>query len=195
MKTLEEAKQEYLEAAKEKPLKAYVVRDRNGNVCASSDAPFPHAYPDPEDLAWAKANGHETYMDVGIEWVTAWARESEQFLSAKGGYYAYDDLPEQSDEVVTELWSEEMKTERNSRLDDCDAYAEVTDRTVRREEGGKRTPLTEEERAQVVAYRQELRDLPEVEGFPFIDFPAVPECIAYEVAEKAAQRAKIKEGF
>lgn len=195
MKTLEEVKSEYLEVAKVNPLRAYVVRDRTGAVCANSDAPFPHAYPDAEDLAWAKAAGHPTYTDVGIEWVTAWPRESEQYLSAKGGYYAYDDLPEQSDSVITELWSNAMKSERNSRLDDCDAYAETTDRTVRREAGGKRTSLTAEERAQVMAYRQALRDLPEQDGFPFIDFPAVPECIAYEVSEKAAQREKMKEGM
>lgn len=195
MKTLEEVKSEYLEAAKGKPLRAFVVRDCTGAVCANSDSPFPFAYPDPDDLAWAKAHGHETYLDVGIEWVTAWPRESEQYLSAKGGYYAYDDLPEQSDSVVTELWSNAMKSERNSRLDDCDAYAETTDRTVRREAGGKRTPLTEDERAQVMAYRQALRDLPEQDGFPFIDFPEIPACIVYEVSEKAAQREKMKEGM
>ena len=194
-KTLEQAKADYLEAAKSKPLKSYAVRDRNGAVCASSNTLFPFCYPDAEDLAWAKAQGHQTYEDVGHEWVTAWKQEGDEYLSAKGGYYSYESLPEQSDDVVSELWAAEMKSERNSRLDDCDDYATLSDITVRREARGKRTPLTDEEREEIKTYRQALRDLPDQPGFPFVDFPAVPECIAFEVEEKAEMREKTKEDW
>ena len=189
MKTLEQAKQDYLAAAKSRPLPAQVVRNRADDVLAGSESPFPFCYSDPEDLAWAKEQGHKTYTAAGHDWVVSWPRESEQYLSATGGFYSTDELPENNDDVVTQLYSAEVKAERNARLNDSDPYAQLSDITVQREEGGKREPLTDDERAQVRAYRQALRDLTDAEGFPFVEFPEIPECVAYELEQKIARRA------
>ena len=57
----------------------------------------------------------------------------------------------------------------------------------------KREQLTDEEKAQVTTYRQALRDWPQVEGFPFVEFPTIPECIAYECETKIEQREAMYE--
>lgn len=41
-------------------------------------------------------------------------------------------------------------------------------------------PIASSEKEQVIAYRQELRDLPAKEGFPNVDFPEAPSCTLEE---------------
>lgn len=121
--------------------------------------------------------------------------EAPQFRSADGQYYEEAALPEQGDEYCTTLYAAQMKAERNARISDTDDYATIGDITVQREAGGKRTALTDDEKAEITVYRQALRDLPKTEGFPWVEFPALPGCISYEAGLKISQRAAQKEAM
>lgn len=58
----------------------------------------------------------------------------------------------------------------------------------------KRAALTDEQKEAIKTYRQALRDLPEKTGFPFVSFPALPECIAYEAQQKIDSRNQQQNG-
>ena len=199
MKTLSEVKAEMLEAAKSKPIGDYAVFDRNGNVMAHAALEFPHGYVDEEDLAWAKANGYRFEEEVingrALTWVFAKPVENELFQSADGKYYIEANLPENDDSFVTEKYSEKVKAERTSRIADTDDYEKLSDITVQKSTRAKREALTDEEKAEVLAYRQSLRDFPQVEGFPFVEYPDIPECIAYECEQKIERRENMRRGY
>ena len=193
MKTLSEVKAEYLNEALSSPVGGYVILDRNGEVMAHSVSPFVHCYVDPLDLEWARAAGYEC-KDEEIDgrvltWVTAKERPGELFRSADGGYYAAASLPENDDAFVTERYAAEVRAERNARISDTDCYVQLTDMTVKKSAKASREALTDQERTEVLAYREALRDLPTVEGFPFVEYPTIPACIAYECGQKADARA------
>lgn len=178
MKTLSEVKAEYLEEALSSPVGGYVVFDRTGKVMAHSASPFVHCFVDPLDLEWARANGYEC-KDEEIDgrvltWVTAKERPGELFRSADGGYYAAASLPENDDAFVIERYATEVRAERNARLSDTDDYIKMQDMTVKKS---------------AKASREALRDLPTVAGFPFVEYPTIPACIAYECGQKADARA------
>ena len=61
-------------------------------------------------------------------------------------------------------------------------------------EADLKTALTDEDRAYLEAYRQSLRNMPETAGFPFIDFPAFPTALAYELGQKVEARERMKQG-
>ncbi len=192
-KTLSEVKAEMLEKALGKPVGEYVIFNRNGRVMAHSAGEFEHIFTQEEDVVWAKANGYKwrtETMDDGRELVffTAKQKTEDLYQSADGLYYTQENLPENGDEFCTEKYSQTQKFERNLRLSDTDDYERLPDKTVQREEGGKRSALTDEERAEVLAYRQALRDLTDAEGFPFVDMPTIPTCIAYECQKKIDER-------
>ena len=199
MKTLSEVKAEMLEAAKNKPIGDYAVFDRHGNVAAHSSFEFPHCFIDEADLEWAKANGYRTQEEEvdgkTLTWVYAKAVTDELVQSADGQYYLVEKLPENGDEFVTEQYSALVKSERNSRISDTDDYEKLSDITVQKSARAKREALTDEEKAEVLAYRQSLRDFPQVEGFPFVEYPDIPECIAYECEQKIEQRENMRRGY
>lgn len=193
MKTLSEVKAEYLEEALASPVGGYVILDRNGKVMAHSASPFVHCYVDPLDLEWARANGYEC-KDEEIDgrvltWVTAKEKPGELFRSADGGYYTEANLPEHNDAFVTERYAQTVRSERNARISDTDSYVQLTDMTVQKEAKSAREALTDEERAEVMTYREALRDMPALEGFPFVEYPTMPACIAYECGQKTESRA------
>lgn len=193
MKTLSEVKAEYLAEALASPVGGYVVMDRNGKVVAHSESEFVHCFTDPLDLEAARASGYEC-KDEEIDgrvltWVTAKERPGELFRSADGGYYAAASLPENDDAFVTERYAAEVRSERNARISDTDCYVQLADMTVQKESKVAREVLTDQERTEVLAYREALRDLPTVEGFPFVEYPTIPACIAYECGQKAEFRA------
>ena len=193
MKTLSEVKAEMLEKAKGKPLGEYCILSREGKVLAHSAQAFEHIYTDDADLQWAKSQGYKTReetMDDGrvLTFVRAKVKAQDLYQSADGGYYTLDALPENDDAFVTERYSETQKAERNQRISDTDDYERLSDITVQKAARAKREQLTDEEKAQVTVYRQALRDWPQVEEFPFVDFPTIPECIAYECEQKIEQR-------
>lgn len=193
MKTLSDVKAEYLNEALSSPVGGYVVMDRTGKVAAHSNSEFVHCFVDPLDLETARAAGYEC-KDEEIDgrvltWVTAKERPGELFRSADGCYYSASALPENDDAFVTERYAAEVRAERNARISDTDDYVKLTDMTVKKEAKSAREALTDEERADVLAYREALRDLPTVQGFPFVDYPTMPACIAYECGQKADARA------
>lgn len=193
MKTLQEVKAEYLNEALSSPVGGYVILDRNGEVMAHSVSPFVHCYVDPLDLEWARANGYEC-KDEEIDGrvltlVTAKERPGELFRSADGGYYTEANLPEHDDAFVTERYAQTVRSERNARISDTDCYVQLADMTVQKESKVAREALTDEERAEVMTYREALRDMPALEGFPFVEYPTIPACIEYECGQKADARA------
>lgn len=117
------------------------------------------------------------------------------FRSSDGKYYQASELPEQSDSFVLERYSAEVKSERNCRISDTDDYVKLSDITVQRMAKAKRTALTDGDRAYLEAYRQALRNMPETAGFPFVEFPAFPTALAYELGQKVEARERMKGGF
>ena len=193
MKTLQEVKAEYLNEALSSPVGGYVVMDRTGKVAAHSNSEFVHCFVDPLDLEAARAAGYEC-KDEEIDgrvltWVTAKERPGELFRSADGGYYAAASLPENDDAFVTERYAAEVRAERNARIGDTDDYIKMPDMTVKKSAKASREALTDEERAEVMTYREALRDMPAQKGFPFVEYPTMPACIAYECGQKAESRA------
>lgn len=193
MKTLSDVKAEYLNEALSSPVGGYVVMDRNGKVAAHSNSGFVHCFVDPLDLEAARANGYEC-KDEEIDgrvltWVTAKERPGELFRSADGGYYTEANLPEHDDAFVTERYAQTVRSERNARISDTDCYVQLADMTVQKESKVAREALTDEERVEVMTYREALRDMPAQKGFPFVEYPTMPACIAYECGQKADARA------
>lgn len=193
MKTLQEVKAAYLNEALSSPVGGYVVMDRTGKVAAHSNSGFVHCFADPLDLEAARAAGYEC-KDEEIDgrvltWVTAKERPGELFRSADGGYYTEANLPEHDDAFVTERYAAEVRAERNARISDTDCYVQLADMTVQKESKVAREALTDEERAEVMTYREALRDMPAQKGFPFVEYPTMPACIAYECGQKAEFRA------
>ena len=197
-KTLSEVKAEMLQDAVQRPIGAFSVFNRNGKVLAHSKGAFEHIFTEDADKTWAIANGYQHYdetMDDGRVLTFFKAKPSPDgvYQSADGSFYTQANLPENTDSFVTAQYTSKQKAERNTRLSDTDKYAQIGDMTVKVSENEQRRKLTDAEKAEVSTYRQSLRDLPEQEGFPFIDFPTIPTCIAYEVAQSIAQRKQMKE--
>lgn len=105
-----------------------------------------------------------------------------------GALYESFELPEQDQSKCLAKYSSEVKSERNARISDTDSYIQVSDMTVQAKAKAKRLALTDEDKEAIKTYRQALRDLPEVDGFPFVDFPELPSCIAYEAQQKIDSR-------
>lgn len=105
-----------------------------------------------------------------------------------GQLYEQSQLPEQDQTKCLAKYTQTVKAERNARITDTDSYIQLTDVTVRSVAKAKRAALTDEQKEAIKEYRQALRDLPEVEGFPFVSFPELPDCIAYEAQQKIDSR-------
>lgn len=105
-----------------------------------------------------------------------------------GALYVENELPEQSQDQCLTKYIAEVKSERNARIADTDSYIQVPDMTVMPKAKAKRSALTDEDKEAIKTYRQELRDLPERAGFPFVSFPELPKCIAYEAQQKIDSR-------
>lgn len=105
-----------------------------------------------------------------------------------GALYVEAELPEQDQSKCLAKYSSEVKAERNARISDTDSYIQVSDMTVMAKAKAKRAQLTDEDKEAIKTYRQALRDLPEKAGFPFVSFPELPECVAYECQQKNDSR-------
>ena len=105
-----------------------------------------------------------------------------------GGLYESFELPEQDQSKCLAKYTTEVKAERNARILDTDSYIQVSDMTVQDKAKAKRSALTDEDKEAIKEYRQALRDLPEKTGFPFVQFPEIPECVAYECQQKIDSR-------
>lgn len=118
----------------------------------------------------------------------------ELYQSADGKYYTQADLPENSDDFCTQRYNNEIKAERNARISDTDDYVKLPDITVARSAGAKRSALEDADRAALETYRQALRNLPEVQGFPFVEWPEFPAALAYELQQKVNARSQMRQG-
>lgn len=103
------------------------------------------------------------------------------YQSSDGRYYAETNLPELLDDFCLDRYINEVKIERNARISDTDKYVQLTDITIQTSAGTKRRGLTEQDRQALFDYRRDLKDLPEQQGFPFIDYPEFPESLSYEL--------------
>ena len=56
MKTLEQVRQEMLAKAMSQPLAKYSLKDSDGRIVVSSNAPSQHAFTDPKDEAYAESH-------------------------------------------------------------------------------------------------------------------------------------------
>ena len=112
-----------------------------------------------------------------------------------GQLYEQSQLPENDQSKCLEKYKAQVKAERNARIADTDSYIQVSDMTVQSVAKAKRTALTNVQKEAIKTYRQALRDLPEAEGFPFVQFPALPECIAYEAQQKIDSRKNQQGGL
>lgn len=119
----------------------------------------------------------------------------ELYQSADGKYYTQAELPENSDEFCKERYANEIKAERNARISDTDDYVKLPDITVARSAGAKRSALEDADRAALETYRQELRDLTDQQGFPFVTWPTFPTALAYELQQKVDARSQMRGGF
>lgn len=119
----------------------------------------------------------------------------ELYQSSDGKYYTQADLPENSDDFCKERYANEIKAERNARISDTDDYVKLPDITVARSAGAKRSALEEEDRTELETYRQALRNLPETQGFPFVEWPEFPAALAYELQQKVDARTQMRGGF
>ena len=199
MKTLSEVKAGYLARAKSKALSDQVILDRNGKVVASSAKPFQHIYTSAEDIEWAKAQGKkykEETMDDGrkLLFFDSWARPTPMLQSMDGLYYEEANLPEQSDAFVTERYAVEVRLERDARITDTDKYVQLSDITVKSAPDKARAALVDDDKTAILRYRQELRDMPILSGFPFVEYPTAPDCILYEVSQ-AIERREAQRSF
>lgn len=201
MKTLEQVRQEMLAKAMSQPLAKYSLQDSNGKVVVSSNSPGQHAFTDPKDEAFAKSHyklSEKFKRDDGTL-INFWKMEPSPkgyFQSADGNYYLSAELPELDDEFVKLRYEQEVRGERNARISDTDRYVQLPDITVQSAARTKRSQLTEEDRKALLDYRQELRDLPEKQGFPFVDYPEFPTALAYELEQAVSDRSSIKQrGF
>lgn len=200
MKTLDEVKQEYLQEAKKRPLSRYSLKNANGKIVVESNSQGQHAFTDEQDEDYARQHYKvsENFKTSEGKVITFWKMELSPtglFRSADGNYYTENELPENDDDFIKSKYSDVIKIERNARISDTDDYVRLPDITVQRMAKAKRTALSDEDRAYLETYRQALRNMPETAGFPFVEFPAFPTALAYELGQKVGDRERMKGGF
>lgn len=194
MTTLSEIKQKYLAEAMARPIEKYCIRDHEGKIVARSNSPVVHVFNNEEDDAYAAEHYtlKETYN--GMKFWLGEESPTGLYQSADGQFYTESELPENSDAFCTQRYSNEIKAERNARISDTDDYVKLPDITVARSAGAKRSALEEEDRTELETYRQALRDLPEEQGFPFVEWPEFPAALAYELQQKVTARQSMRQG-
>lgn len=195
MTTLSEIKAQYLSAAKAKPIEKYCIKDHEGKIVARSNSPVVHVFNNEEDDAYAAEHYtlKETYN--GMKFWLGEESPTGLYQSADGQFYTESELPENSDAFCKERYSNEIKAERNARISDTDDYVKLPDITVARTARAKRSALEDADRISLETYRQALRNLPEVEGFPFVAWPVFPTALAYELQQKVDARQNMRGGF
>ena len=99
-------------------------------------------------------------------------QESGYRADLVGDFWIVEKLPEPTPEEIRERKAQEIRNQRDLLLSKTDYYFLVDNPKQ----------LTEEQLAEVQTYRNELRELPEQEGFPEnVTWPDIPECIVKDV--------------
>lgn len=156
-----------------------------------------------------------TVIEKGVIWsecefpaghnfaVKAEAITVNMYRSVFGGFYTEENLPENDQSKCVERYTAAIRSERTARLSDTNFLIEIPDYTIKKGKNAvatlaegqiqKAEAVTDEERELLIQYRQELKDMPELEGFPFVDFPEPPD-FCYDVCmQKINQRAQSSE--
>lgn len=193
--TLTEIKQKYLAEAMARPIEKYCIRDHEGRIVARSNSPVVHVFNNEEDDAYAAEHYQLKEVFNGMKFWLGEESPTGLYQSADGQFYTEPELPENSDAFCKERYSNEIKAERNARISDTDDYVKLPDITVARSAGAKRSALDDADRISLETYRQALRNLPEVEGFPFVTWPVFPTALAYELQQKVNARQSMRGGF
>ena len=194
-----EIKQQYLQEALSRPISKYSLKNANGKIVVESNSQGQHAFTDEQDEDYARQHYKvsENFKTPDGKVITFWKMEVSPtglFRSADGNYYTENELPENDNEFIKSKYSDVIKIERNARISDTDDYVRLPDITVQRMAKAKRTALSDEDRAYLETYRQALRNMPETTGFPFVEFPAFPTALAYELGQKVKDRERMKGG-
>jgi hypothetical protein len=90
------------------------------------------------------------------------------------GWTVYPKEQEQIDREI-EAQAELIRSQRNDLLAKCD-WTVLAD-----------SPLTEEKRAEWLTYRQELRDISELENFPYVTLPNDPDYVEVVDVEQSIE--------
>ena len=194
MTTLSEIKARYLAAAKAKPIEKYCIRDHEGKIVARSNSPVVHVFNNEADDAYAAEHYQLKEIFNGMKFWYGEESPAGLYQSADSQFYTESELPENTDAFCKERYSNEIKAERNARISDTDDYVKLPDITVARSAGAKRRALEDADRAALETYRQALRDLTEVQGFPFVPWPEFPTALAYELQQKVDARTQMRQG-
>lgn len=194
MTTLSEIKQKYLAEAMARPIEKYCIRDHEGRIVARSNSPVVHVFNNEEDDAYAAEHYQLKEIYNGMKFWLGEESPTGLYQSADGQFYTESELPENTDAFCAQRYSNEIKAERNARISDTDDYVKLPDITVARSAGAKRSALEDADRTALETYRQALRNLPEVEGFPFVAWPEFPTALAYELQQKVDARTQMRQG-
>lgn len=132
----------------------FYIFNANGNLVGTSDYE-----PNLEDLQTRDEYFTESNQDLIFHRVVG---------GKYGGIYEIVETPED----VTQQQTAKIVSQRNGLLN---KYDWIVTRHLEEKMTGKDQTLSEEQFVEFLKYRQELRDITELENFPFISLPETPK--------------------